>query len=340
MGSALGKGASKNKVDTPPPATPEDGKLASPANRAFVFIKPHAANDAVTAVVKAAFAKHGIVIHAEGALGGAAIDEGKLIDKHYYAIASKATILPPEELAVPADKFEAHFGVKWSEALAQGKAANAMQACERLELSPNELQEAWMAAQAVTVDGKAVNVVKFGGGFYCGRLEMPGKEPLFVFNPFFMAMRSKFTAPTAEIRYFDVSFDSKKLSWADFRGTVLGPTDPAKAPAESLRGTLYADWEKLGLSGQPDTTDNGVHASASPFEALAERLNWCGATIHTDTYGKGLLAAGVDAKTIAAWTSDPQVKTPDGSKGSLFDSLEDMDADTCLDKAAAIAKLN
>jgi hypothetical protein len=35
-----------------------------------------------------------------------------------------------------------------------------------------------------------------------------------------------------------------------------------------------------------------MHASASPFEALAERLNWCDATIETDAYGKGLLAAG------------------------------------------------
>jgi hypothetical protein len=35
------------------------------------------------------------------------IDEGKLIDQHYYAIASKATILKPEQLNVPADKFKA-----------------------------------------------------------------------------------------------------------------------------------------------------------------------------------------------------------------------------------------
>ena len=32
------------------------------------------------------------------------IDEKKLIDQHYYAIASKATILKPEQLNVPADK--------------------------------------------------------------------------------------------------------------------------------------------------------------------------------------------------------------------------------------------
>ena len=61
---------------------------------------------------------------------------------------------------------------------------------------------------------------------------------------------------------------------SDFRGQLLGPTDPAEAPASSLRGKIAAQWEALGLAAAPDVGDNGVHASASPFEALAERLNW------------------------------------------------------------------
>jgi len=61
---------------------------------------------------------------------------------------------------------------------------------------------------------------------------------------------------------------------SDFRGKLLGPTDPAEAPASSLRGKIAAQWEALGLAAAPDVGDNGVHASASPFEALAERLNW------------------------------------------------------------------
>ena len=85
-------------------------EAATKTNRAFVFIKPHASNDAVEAVVRAKFEESGIRVVAAGTLGGAEIDAKKLIDQHYYAIASKATILPPEELAVPADKFEEKFG--------------------------------------------------------------------------------------------------------------------------------------------------------------------------------------------------------------------------------------
>ena len=86
--------------------------------------------------------------------------------------------------------------------------------------------------------------------------------------------------------------------------------------------------------------DNGVHASASPFEGLAERLNWCGADLATDSFGQALLQSGVPAKMITNWTIDPQVAYLDGSKGSLFDSLEDMDAPECLAKCKELTKAN
>lgn len=37
--------------------------------------------------------------------------------------------------------------------------------------------------------------VKFGGGFYAGKIEVEGKAPIYVFNGFFMEMRSKFVTP-------------------------------------------------------------------------------------------------------------------------------------------------
>lgn len=46
----------------------------------------------------------------QGSLASEVIDEKKLIDQHYYAIASKATILKPDQLNVPADKFKEQFG--------------------------------------------------------------------------------------------------------------------------------------------------------------------------------------------------------------------------------------
>merc|ERR1719215_1467810 len=153
----------------------------------------------------------------------------------------------------------------------------------------------------------AKKLVKMGGGFYCGLVEVEGKEPVYIFNGFFMSMRSKFTKPGTEIYYYSVEWDAAKLSWEDYRGKVLGPTDPVEAPKESLRGQILAKWQDLGLTAEPNVGDNGMHASASPFEGFAERNNWLGAPAQDDTFGKVMLASGLRQSTLKAWSVDPQV---------------------------------
>merc|ERR1712113_445816 len=155
-----------------------------------------------------------------------------------------------------------------------------------------------------------------------------------------MAMRSKFTKKDEEIYWYSVEWNVSDLSWADFRGNVLGPTDPSEAPADSLRGHILAQWKELGLEAQPNVGDNGMHASASPFEALAERNNWLNAEISKDQFGKQLLESGLDESLIKAWSVDPQVQIQPGKSGSIFDQLEDLDAKECLDKVVALSVLN
>jgi hypothetical protein len=65
-------------------------------------------------------------------LKGEQIDRDFLIDRHYYAIASKATLLKPNELPVPADKFQSTFGISWETALNRGLVFNALDACTYL----------------------------------------------------------------------------------------------------------------------------------------------------------------------------------------------------------------
>ena len=69
-----------------------------------------------------------------------------------------------------------------------------------------------------------------------------------------------------------------------------------------------AKWRELGLGAEPNTGDNGVHASASPFEGLAERNNWLGVPLAKDAYGAALIDAGVPQGLLAEWSVDPQVK--------------------------------
>merc|ERR1712166_806080 len=284
-------------------------------------------------LVKKTFEEKSIKIVKEGSIEAATIDKKQLIDKHYYAIASKATLVKPDKLNVPADKFKEQFGLEWADVLKDGKALNATDGCEQLGVDADGMDDMWGAAK------KSKNLVKLGGGFYCAKLEKDGKGPFYVFNGFFMTMRAGFVKPDTGIYYYVVEFDSKDLAWADFRGKVLGPTDPADAPKDSLRGGALADWQGLGLPSEPNTGENCCHASASPFEGLCERMNWLGYKADRDPWGKALLNAGVRPKTLKDWSLDPTVSyssTLNPTQKSIWDTLEDMDAQDCINKCLEI----
>lgn len=104
-----------------------------------------------------------------------------------------------------------------------------------------------------------------------------------------------------------------------------------------VEGIIYKQWKDLDLAAMPDTGDNGVHASASPFEALAEQMNWLGRPIESLEFGQAMLASGIPKETIEQWSRDPQVVYgPTQIKASLFDTLEDTDADMCLALATMV----
>lgn len=118
------------------------------------------------------------------------------------------------------------------------------------------------------------------------------------------------------------------------------PTDPADAPKGSIRRTILDKYKSLGLDSKPNNSDNGVHASASPFEGLAEKTNWLGIKLEDDSFGRALLESGLSTATLKAWSKDPQVKVADAEKGSVFDALEDLNAEECRQKLVALGKLN
>uniref|UniRef100_A0A7S2MCF2 Calponin-homology (CH) domain-containing protein n=1 Tax=Octactis speculum TaxID=3111310 RepID=A0A7S2MCF2_9STRA len=156
---------------------------------------------------------------------------------------------------------------------------------------------------------------------------------------------------------YEVEFDPDALSWVDFRASVLGPKDKADdeeedpQSRESLCGLTRSRWQELGLKAEPAIRDNNgvIHASASPFEALCERLNWLSADISADSFASVLMEKGVTQETIADWTKNPMVPDPSskGTTGSsrrrntkpLFDILEDKDTPTCIYACQGISRL-
>ena len=247
-------------------------------------------------------------------------------------LASKATILPAKDIPVPADKFFAAFNETWEQVLKDQRAYNALDACGIFQCTADELNTAWQNS----------TTIKFGGGFYCALVTIQNKS-LYVFNAFFMTMRSKFVDPKVSIHCYEIEFNSKQLSWSQFRNVILGPTDPVDGPPGSLRRTIYEQYETLGLKAVPDKGDNGVHASASPFEGLAEKNNWLQRSIETDSFGQALMKDGnLPLEVIKAWTVDPQVYTTidKSTKGSIFDTLEDLDVSDCYKKLVELYQYN
>lgn len=319
------------------------GEGGGGSQSAFLFIKPHAAaSDKVESLVKEMLAAAGVAVAQSGILEAKEIDERKLIDVHYGAIANRAVLQEPHELNVPQaaqDKFEAAFGLAWDQALRDGLVCNAHGAAKRLggdgpAVGPAALEAAWRAIPKA-------ELVKFGGGFYCGKLMTPndaGGAAFYAINCFYLNMRADFTTPPAQIKWFAVDFPAS-LPWADFRAKVLGATDPTAAAAGSIRRAILDQWEALGLAKQPFTGENGVHASASPLEGLFERMNWLGADPAADPYGASLVAAGIPATTLSAWSKDPAVAF-DGGAFSVFDLHEDLTLGDCTAKALQVYAAN
>ena len=74
----------------------------------------------------------------------------------------------------------------------------------------------------------AKKLAKFGGGPFCGLLEVEGKGPLHIFNGFVMTMRSKPTKPSTEIYHYSVEWEPSKLSWSTLAAGSSGlPTLPS-----------------------------------------------------------------------------------------------------------------
>lgn len=310
-----------------------------PQNRAFVFVKPHAcvSGGAIEELVRRKFADEGFSIVAEGSLDSKTIEERKLVDRHYGAIASKASLLQPAETHPPQaakEQFGMKFNVSWEVAVEQGLVLNALDACKKLGIDGDEMARRWNEAK----DNR--HLLKFAGGFYCAQISAAPSTPissdLYVINGFYMKMRDAYTLPGAKIHYFDVEWERDTLTWSDFRQLVLGATDPSIAAPGSLRCLIKEQWQALGLQESPTISNNGVHASASPFEAMVERANWLELSMESDPLSQALLAAGLSLDLQRDWSQDVQVPF-EGKTTSIFDLLEDLDTWPLLGRAARIA---
>lgn len=292
-----------------------------------MFVKPHAAAEAALQLVPDFLQQHGIRVLRSGHMDGTEILDRGIIDAHYAAIAGVGMLADMQDLRLSpeaSERFSSGFGDSVEEAVARGEVYSAATAMAALGVSASELLDRCLAK----------GYEKLGPGLYAARLETPDGRPAYIFNGFYSRLREKYVTAKAKVHWFVVSFDATALSWSDFRGKVIGSTNPRDAPPGSLRAKFLESWQALGLDAEPDVQDNGVHASAGPLEALRERNIWLGDDPVRDPLGAALHARS-EGDLVSKLCENPVLDLGDGRRGTAFDLLEDMDTQDAL---VALAK--
>ncbi|CUF98075.1 Hypothetical protein, putative [Bodo saltans] len=285
-----------------------------PRNHAFVFIKPHALTSGVLTLVDVVFKDHRIRVEMEGEMISDEIYQRRIMDRHYSTIYRYAEEWNPDRIRLNAESellFQDTFQISWSSAVSDHMVLNAAAAAKLLDVGPDELKRRW---------DDATTKIKLAPGLYIARFL---DHDIYVINGFYLANKGKFIAPSARVHWYVVSWSETAFTWEDFRAKVIGPTNPSKAPLDSIRGTIYNEYAALGLKTQPDTADNGIHASAGPLEGFAERAIWLGTKPTDDLFAKVALQCGCSTIVLLHWASNPVVTLPSGKEGYAFDLLED-----------------
>ena len=165
-----------------------------------------------------------------------------------------------------------------------------------------------------------LSVGRLGPGTYAGVVTVDG-QPVVILNGFHPRQLSFFTADDTVCAFLHCSSDT---AWDSLRNDLIGTTDPAKADAGSIRGTLFADPDGFGLA-TVSSNFNGVHMSAGPLEGLVELARFFGGSVGDYSFTAALAAAGVSADGISELAENPTLEAG-GERGSAFDLTEGVDA--------------
>lgn len=294
-------------------------------NRALLFVKPHANTPETRALVEERLTQvKGIQILSQHHISGSEIASRHVMEQHYGTIAKYAAVLTPDLIELSPktmQEFQERFGMSWKELVRSGRVWNADSALRILgDISSTELYEMWCSC---------TDVLKVAPGAYVARLS---EENAFVINGFFPYIRDSYERKDAKVTCYVVSWLEEHLTWRSFREELVGCTNPAKAPSTSLRGLIQNRWRELGLQGIPTTTNNGVHASAGPLEAVLERYLWIGSPLTHDPLTLRLQERGLTGALLYGWRSNPAVVMADGVRsGHVFDLLENLQTSEVVD---------
>lgn len=289
---------------------------AAADNEFVIFSKPELGRlsgadlEAVWDLFGSALASYDVTVHQVKILTGPELEAAGAMQQHYGVINQISRLGRPALTAAADGALVEKFG----DSLDQATVLGGHQFLERFtEFSPFSLAMFF----------SNLSVTRLGPGTYAAPAKIDG-ETVVVLNGFHPRQLSFFTAEDAVCAFLHAS---SATSWEVLRSDLIGSTDPAKAAAGSIRGTLFADPAGFGLTSV-NSNFNGVHMSAGPLEGLAELDRFFGAAPGGSRwrFGALLLAAGATTDDLARLTQNPEVVV-DGEPTTAFDVTEGVDAE-------------
>ncbi len=127
------------------------------------------------------------------------------------------------------------------------------------EYDEESLRQLWITKKSL----------KLRSGFYFQQYDVDDRSLILV-NAFHPVQLKRFTNPLHKILVFLVDSDT---DWKCLKNDLAGDTYPEKAIETSIRGEIYKKHEQYGLP-EVNISNNGIHLSAGPFEALFEINNF------------------------------------------------------------------
>jgi len=171
---------------------------------------------------------------------------------------------------------------------------------------------------------------KLRSGFYIQKYDVNGDKIILV-NGFHPAQLRHFTHPSHKIIVFLLHSDT---DWNILKNDLVGNTFPEKAIKGSIRDELFKNNQKYGLDSV-SISNNCVHLSAGPFEALFEMNNFLAPVECIDfNMGKSNMYVLMKEKGIKKSYIESSIQNPKmlvGEKQTdLFTFTEDTNSDDAI----------
>ncbi|HEU5486155.1 MAG TPA: hypothetical protein VFU98_14695, partial [Microlunatus sp.] len=284
------------------------GSAEPPTGNEFVlFSKPElgrltgAELDRVWDLFATSLSAYGVTVHRTKILTGSELESSGAMAEHYGVINQISRLGRPALTEATEQALREQYATE----LADG--AEVLGGHQFLTEYPD------VSPYALGVLFANLSVGRLGPGTYAAVANVDG-QTVVILNGFHPRQLSFFTAEDTVCAFLH---GSSETSWESLRGELIGTTDPAKAEAGSIRGTLFADPATFGLA-TVSYNFNGVHMSAGPLEGLVELTRFFGGSPADYTFAEALTAAGVSAEGVDTLAGNPTLEA-DGERGSAFD---------------------